>query len=193
MNNLQTILLPSEDPAAYTAHLARLEAEWKPATDAERALVQSIADTGWRLLRTPRLEAGIYALGHLEFAGAFDHQDESQRSALEAKIFLTYRRELNQLSVQEGRLRRQREKDVAALREMQTARRRETKASLDQAAREYISAIHEERQHKFDPAELGLEFPFEDIEMRAIDFQPHLFTEWERKRAEIRRQQQQAA
>ncbi len=179
-----TVLLPSEDAAAYTAQLALLEAEWKPATDAERALVQSIADTGWRLLRLPRLEAGIYALGRLEFAGVFDNQDESQRSLLlDAKIYLTYQRQLNNLSVQEARLRRQREKDSAALRELQAERIRQSKPSLDDAARAYLAAAQLGRRHKFDPAALGFEFSIQKIEARAAQLKPNPIAEWQRRQA----------
>ena len=39
----RTVLLPSDDAAAYEQHLARFIAEWKPATEPEKALVQSIA------------------------------------------------------------------------------------------------------------------------------------------------------
>ena len=54
---------------------------------------------------------GIYALGRLEFAELFPGETEAVRKHLvEAKIFLAYRRDLNNLSIQEGRLRRQREK-----------------------------------------------------------------------------------
>ncbi|HZQ50808.1 MAG TPA: hypothetical protein VFB14_08810, partial [Bryobacteraceae bacterium] len=62
----------------------------------------------WRLQRIPSLEAGIYALGRLELANLFPDEEESVRKQLiEAKIFLTYQRQLNNLSVQENRLRRQ--------------------------------------------------------------------------------------
>ena len=81
-----------------------------------------------RLLRIPALEAGIYAVGRLECAELFPNEEDSVRKQLtEAKVFLTYQRQLNNLSVQENRLRRQREKDTAKLREIQGQRRLETR------------------------------------------------------------------
>ncbi|MBV9443436.1 MAG: hypothetical protein JO217_12145, partial [Acidobacteriaceae bacterium] len=79
----RTVLLPSDDLAAYQAHVDRFIVAHQPATDHERALVQSIADTEWRLLRIPTLEAGIYALGRIEFAAEFaSEQDPAIRAAL---------------------------------------------------------------------------------------------------------------
>ncbi len=178
----RTVLLPGDDAAAYEAHIAEFTQRYQPAADAERNLVQSLADTEWRLLRIPALEMGIYALGRLEFAELFPNEDEAVRKHLiEAKVFLAYQRQLNNLSIQENRLRRQREKDNAALLELQEERKRQTNARLDQAARQYIHAVHEETNDDFDPAALGFEFSIEQIEVRAIDLEPHLFNEYYRR------------
>ena len=177
----RTVLLPGDDAARYEAHIAQYIASHEPVGDGERNLVQSLADTEWRLQRIPGLEMGIYALGRLEFAELFSNDDESVRQHLiEAKIFLTYQRQLNNLSIQEGRLRRQREKDTATLRELQDQRRRKTQARLDEAARQYIQAVHEDRQDDFDdPAKIGFEFSLAEIEVRAIDLDPTLFADWD--------------
>ncbi len=120
----RTVLLPDDDAVAYSALIAGFVAEWQPATDTEHRLVQSLADTEWRLLRIPVLEAGIYAIGRLEAAGQFPGEPKAAvRAALiDANIFLRYQRQLNNLSIQENRLRRQREKDTAQLRQIQQER-----------------------------------------------------------------------
>src|SRR5947208_707155 len=93
----RTVLLPSDDAAVYEAHFAEFLKR--------QNLVQSLADTEWRLLRIPALEMGIYAVGRIEFAELFANEDEGVRKHLiEAKIFLAYQRQLNNLSIQEGRL-----------------------------------------------------------------------------------------
>jgi hypothetical protein len=52
----------------------------------------------------------------LEFGELFPEQEEGIRKQLiEAKIYLAYQRQPANLSLQEGRLRRQAEKDLAAL------------------------------------------------------------------------------
>src|SRR6516162_7118264 len=78
----RTVLLPSEDAALYEAHLAQFQQRYQPVGDQELALVQSLADTEWRLARIPSLEMGIYALGRLEFAELFPDQEEGVRKQL---------------------------------------------------------------------------------------------------------------
>ena len=122
---------------------------------------------------------GIYALGRMEFAELFPKEDEAVRNQLvEAKVFLTYQRQLNNLSIQENRLRRQREKDTAALRELQEKRRRKVKARLDEAARQYIEAVDEDRHDKWEAEHFGFEFSLEQVEVRAIELKPDLFADY---------------
>src|SRR5579875_2587043 len=169
----QTVLLPSDDAARYQAHVADFVKELAPVGEAEQKLVQSLADTDWRLLRIPALEMGIYALGRLEFAELFPKEDEAVRQQLiEAKIFLSYQRQLNNLSVQEGRLRRQREKDTASLKKLQDERKRQQSVRLHTAANAYIRAFHERRSDNFDLAQFGFEFSLEQIQRRAREIKP---------------------
>ena len=178
----QTVLLPNEDAALYQAHVAEYLKSYEPVGDDELRLVQSLADTTWRLMRIPSLEMGIYAIGRLEFAELFANEEESVRKHLiEAKVFLAYQRQLNNLSIQENRLRRQREKDSGALRELQENRKSQKKARLDQAAREYIQAARENRNHEFFPAKLGFEFSIVAIELRALELEPQLFADYYRQ------------
>jgi hypothetical protein len=181
----RTVLLPGDDAALYEAHVSNFMQRHQPAGDEEHSLVQSLADTEWRLLRIPSLEFAIYALGRLELAEMFPQEDAAVRTQLiEAKTFLTYQRQLNNLSVQESRLRRQREKDTAALRSLQQLRKQQQARRLTEAARQYIQAVHEERHDSWEPVENGFEFSLEDIEVRALEIEPLLFAEYEATMAE---------
>jgi hypothetical protein len=181
----RTVLLPGDDAALYEAHVSNFMQRHQPADSEEHNLVQSLADTEWRLLRIPSLELAIYALGRLELAAEFPQEDPDVRKHLiEAKVFLTYQRQLNNLGIQESRLRRQREKDSASLRQLQDIRRRKAKARLDDAALQYILAVHEERHDTWEPEENGFEFSMEDIEVRALEIEPLLFAEYEAMMAE---------
>ncbi len=183
-----TVLLPGDDAAMYEAHVAEFIKRFEPAGDEERNLVQSLADTDWRLLRIPGLEMGIYALGHLEFADQFAKEDEAVRKHLiEAQIFLTHRRDLNNLSLQESRLRRQREKDREALKELQDARKLQAKARLDKACRQYIVAVNEKVNDSFDLGQFGFEFSLAQIEGRALELKPDLFEPYHRASQQERR------
>jgi hypothetical protein len=111
-----TVLPPSEDAALYEAHLAQFRELYQPVGDQELAIGQSLADTHWRIARIPSLELAIFALGRMEVAELFPDQEEAvPKRLIDAKVFLAYQRQLVNLGVQEGRLRRQAEKDLAAL------------------------------------------------------------------------------
>jgi len=174
----RTVLLPGDDAAAYQAHVTSFFARYEPATDEERNLVQSLADTEWRLLRIPALEMGIYAVGRIELAELFPQEDpEVRKQLIEAKILLTYQRQLNNLSIQENRLRRQREKDTARLDQLQDGRKR-LDDRLTEAAEQYIEAVEEDGDTDWDPNENGFEFSLAEIKERALDIDPDLFDEW---------------
>lgn len=181
----RTVLLPSEDAALYQAHVSEFVAHYAPVGDEECKLVQCLADTEWRFLRIPALEMGIYAVGRLEFAGLFPDQDEAVRKHLiEAQVFLAYQRQLNNLSVQESRLRRQSEKDTVALAELQKKRREQAQARLDVAVRQYIRFTTEQPQTEFDPAAFGFEFSLAEIQPRARQLDPKLASDSARKFAD---------
>lgn len=119
----RTVLLTNEDAALYEHHVQSFFAELKPVGERETELAQSIADSQWRLARIPGLEFGIYALGRMQFADEFQNLPHAEAVALiEAKTFLAFQRQLNNLSIQESRLRRQCEKDTAELRRLQDLR-----------------------------------------------------------------------
>jgi hypothetical protein len=174
-----TVLLPSDDAALYDSHIHSYRVQYQPKGDEELALVQSLADTEWRLQRIPTLEMGIFALGRLEFADLFPEEDDAvRRQLIEVKIFLHYKRDLSNLSLQESRLRRQREKDEAKLNHVQALRHQQEQAKLNQAAMRYIQAVHQGTHAEWDPKPLGFEFTIAQIELRALDIEPDLFHEW---------------
>lgn len=182
----RTVLLPSEDAALYEAHINHFLQRYEPSGDEERALVQSLADTEWRLARIPSLELGIYAVGRVELAHLYPNEEPALRQQMiEAKILLTYRRDLTNLSTQETRLRRHREKDLAALKELQDARKRIVRQRLEAAAVAYIEAVYD-NTNDFDLGKFGFEFSLAQIELCALELQPNLFEEYERELAEKR-------
>jgi len=162
----QTVLLPTDDVAAYTALVERLVKKHNPADDDERSLVQSIADTEWRLLRIPELEAGIRAVGSLKLADLYAHVAEFalRKQLIDAEVQLTYKKDLSNLALQETRLLRRRKNDLAELEQMQ-ARRKEAEApakDIREAAHLWARACN--RGNTFVPELFGFEFSVEEIE-----------------------------
>ena len=159
----RTVLMPGDDAQAYQDHVCRFIDEFEPANAREEELVQSLADTRWRLLRIPALEANIYALGQLEFAEKFNVEAGPVAAGLiQAHTFLTYQKQFNNLAIQEARLCRRFEKEMAELKQLQAERFDRERRELDEAARLYLAAKRESKP--FDPAEFGFEFSIEEIE-----------------------------
>jgi hypothetical protein len=119
----RTVLLPSDDVAEYELHLAAYAEEFAPVGLLETNLVQSIADTDWRLRRIPALESALFAKGRIEFADLFNEQDLAARPHLiDAHTFIAYEKQIRNLQLQEARLVRRREKEIAELRKLQAER-----------------------------------------------------------------------
>ncbi len=123
----RTILLSASEADAYELHITRFACDWNPVGDRETELVQSLADTQWRLNRIPILEAGLYASRRMECADLFpDETDENVRTLLiDNHIWETNRRLFNNLGLQESRLRRHYAKDKRELELLQSKRREE--------------------------------------------------------------------
>lgn len=119
----RTVLVAAGDAAEYERHLAAYAAEFQPIGLLETNLVQSIADTDWRLRRIPALEAALFAKGRLEFADLFDEHELAARPHLiDAHTFIAYERQIRSLQLQEARLARRRDKEIAELRALRDAR-----------------------------------------------------------------------
>ncbi|HEX4231342.1 MAG TPA: hypothetical protein VHZ07_21910 [Bryobacteraceae bacterium] len=153
----RTVLLPTDDVEEYKNHVARFEAEFRPVTGREKELTQNIADTQWRIDRIFSLEQGIYAVGRVEFAELFQNEDESVRAAMiDVKTLTTYQRQINNLSLQEERLRRHFAKDSAELKELVRIREARRKAEMECALNNMRNAKAEGLP--FDAHEIGFDF-----------------------------------
>jgi hypothetical protein len=142
----QTILLPTDDVPAYEKLAQALIALHRPAAYQEEILVQSLIDTEWRLRRIPALESAVYAIGRREIAPLLI----SDRDTIDAQVFFKYERQLKNLSVQEARLRRMYEKDLARLRGLHAERKEAEQAAAKEAAKR--------APEKPAAAEIGFEF-----------------------------------
>ncbi len=159
----RTVLLPSDDAAAYEQYVDRFVREFQPVGIREAELVQSIADANWRLRRIPTLEFALYARGRTQFAEKFAAEPaEVQAGLIELETYLFYEKQFRNLQLQETRLRRQREKDLTDLREAQQERNKQEAQDLATAATVY--QVARSRNQPFDPADHGFEFSIADIE-----------------------------
>ena len=139
----RTVLIHGDDIAIYQEHVARHVAKYSPFTADEKDLVQSIADTTWRLLRIVPPDTSVLTIGRENCGPLVANQPDplTPEPDLHGHIFLIYRKELNNISLQERRLRNQLKSDTADLEALQTQRSAQEKAratscqlELDRAA-----------------------------------------------------------
>lgn len=141
----RTVLLPTDDVAAYEATIARYSKKWQPETEEERVLVQDLADNEWRRNRLPTLESAVWALGYREVSDEFATEPDPtlRRTLIEGRIFIVYQRQLMNLQLQDSRLTRRRDKDEERLYKVQGDRRYLTakRAQAEAQAKPASSAV----------------------------------------------------
>jgi hypothetical protein len=150
----RTVLLPNEDAAAYQSHVERFGKELQPVGECETELVQSLADTQWRLDRIPGLEFGLFALDHKRHADLFEDETDGQvrRALLDAHILMTEAKHFKNLHLQESRLRRQYKQDLQELRKRQAERKQEGEEA------EELARLREKTATRAAAAANGFEF-----------------------------------
>jgi hypothetical protein len=133
--------MPAEDLQAYQLHLKSFTDEYHPKGATEANLVQSLADTSWRLNRVAALETNLLTLGL-----------ESQLKAL------------SYLSMHSQRLSRQFERTITQLRDLQKIRRIKEKNDLDNLIE--ITQLYESKGKTYDPSADGFVFSQQQIDAR---------------------------
>jgi len=157
------IVLPSEDHAAYDHHTRRLFDDLQPKGALEEQLVQSLADTSWRINRIAALETNLLALGIHEQSNNIDTAHPEVHAALAmAAAVREQTRALSNLSSHEHRLSRQFERTLQQLREIQAERREKENDQMEDAAR--ILQLHQAEGTLYNPAEDGFVFSNAEIE-----------------------------
>ncbi|MGD0301777.1 MAG: hypothetical protein ABSE86_32270 [Bryobacteraceae bacterium] len=157
------IVLPSEDHAAYENHTRRLVDDLQPKGALEEQLVQSLADTSWRINRIAALETNLLALGIMDQSANIDaaHPEAHAALAMAASV-RDQTRALSNLSSHEHRLSRQFERTLKQLREIQAERCEKENDQMEKAAR--ILQLHQAEGTPYNPAEDGFVFSNDEIE-----------------------------
>lgn len=125
----QTVLMPDDDREAYDRFCASTLQSLEPATDAERALAQSIADATWRLNRARAIEENIFSGDLL----ATSPENDIDAALTQAQTWLDRSRELNLLSVYAGRISRTIDKTKRELLDLQNQRKQAEQAAREEA------------------------------------------------------------
>ena len=110
-----------DDLKAYEKHVESFTAEYQPKGPTESHLVQTLADTAWRINRVSALENNVLTLGIVREPDQLDDAPEQVQQALAVAASLeSQTKALSNLSLHGQRLTRQSEKTLAPLQELQS-------------------------------------------------------------------------
>ena len=151
----QTVVLPTDDLAAYQRSCAEFHAELKPKGLLETKLVQAIADTCWRLDRIRAMENNLFALA-IEEQEPLSSDPLISAALAQAKSLDERSDLLTRLSLYEQRLNRTLEKAHAQLKQLQNERAQAETRALKAA--EQIHNLKEALNQPWQPEESGFEF-----------------------------------
>ena len=159
----QTIILPTEDSHAYQAFTLTFFDHYKPVDPLEKQLVQSLADTSWRLNRVAALENNLMGLGFAEHSNSITTEHPEAHAAL---VIVEAMREetpsLAVLSLHTARLSRHFEKTLKQLNAAQEKRRADDATHLAQAAS--LLQMDKKQGLPYVPSEDGFVFSISEIE-----------------------------
>jgi len=148
--------VPSEDLAAYQAHLQSFIDQYDPQDPTESHLLQTLADIAWRNQRVAIMEANLLAAA-----------PNPSGDAMSIVVFLEKQtRALSSLSLHGQRLSRQFEKTLAQLRQLQSNRK--AKEEYDMELLLEIMEIHEKKGEPYGPSEDGFVFTPERIDQAIL-------------------------
>jgi hypothetical protein len=151
----QIVVMRSEDPDAYRNHLAAFKTDLQPKGSVEDHLVQSLADTAWRLNRVAALENNLLTLGAA-------HASEQIQQSLCIAALESQAKALSNLSMHSQRLSRQFERTVNQLRDIQKQRRDQETLAMNQAMDLLETA--EKNGESYDPSRDGFVFSKSEID-----------------------------
>ena len=169
----QTLVLPTEDVAAYQRHSQALLDEYLPNGATEIQLVQSLTDTSWRMHRAAAVETNLFTLGITEMENRIRaNHPEAEAALAMAATFRDNVRAFSNISVYSQRLSRQFERTLNQLRQIQAERRSAEERQLGQAAK--ILKMHKQAKlpgasaacnpSPYNPADDGFVFSTDQIE-----------------------------
>jgi len=162
-----TVVLPTEDHAAYQRHSQSFLDEYRPKEATESQLVQSLIDSSWQLNRAAALETNLFSLGITEMEDRIrSNHPEAEAALAMAMAFRENNRAFANIGIYRQRLTRQFERTLVLLRQIQAQRRKNEQRQLDNASK--ILKMHQDknpgRSSAYNPADDGFVFSNAEIE-----------------------------
>jgi hypothetical protein len=159
----QIVVMPTEDLEAYQLHLKSFTDEYYPKGATEANLVQSLADTSWRLNRVAALETNLLTMGiAAELSPAIDAPQQIQDAMSIVAALESQSKALSNLSMHSQRLSRQFERIITQLRDLQKTRREKENRDLDNLVD--IIKMYKSKGETYDPSADGFVFSQQQID-----------------------------
>jgi hypothetical protein len=154
----RTVLIEEEDAPLYRKLAADFNQDLQPVGPQETALVQSVIDLHWRLEQIPGLLMALKTKGRQELLAKpeFHKYSTANANMLDIEVTLHYEKQFRNLNLQESRLSRRREKEMAELHKLQKERKANEAAALERAATAHVVA--EQTGQPFSYPGIGFEF-----------------------------------
>jgi hypothetical protein len=153
----RTVWIEEEDAPRYRKLAADFNQDLQPVGPQETALVQSVVDLHWRLESIPGLLMALKSKGRRELLGTPEFKGtEITTNLLDLEVTLRYEKQFRNLNLQESRLSRRREREMAELHKLQKERKANEAAALERATTAHVVA--EQTGQPFSYPGIGFEF-----------------------------------
>ncbi|SPE23738.1 hypothetical protein SBA3_1030005 [Candidatus Sulfopaludibacter sp. SbA3] len=154
----QVMIMTPSDEAAYTAHCQGFHQALAPEGAVEKSLAQSIADDQWRLQRSAAIDLTRFSMGMSEPDQYFAHHPEIDAAFAQAVTWASEAKNLNLMSLYEGRTQRRVERNMKMLKDLQAER----KAAFNQVV-EDATLLAQHAASKGEPYDVERDFPPEAL------------------------------
>ncbi len=150
----QVVVLPQEDMQAYQTHCQEFFQEWLPQGPTERHLIQTLADSQWRLHRALARDRAMFAMGHEQFGDQVNTaQPQVHAHFTSAVVEIERGKELDRLSRYASRIQRDYHRTLKEVQDLQERRKAKEQVQMEQAA--LLQKFFAMNSEEFKPAEFG--------------------------------------
>jgi len=153
----RTVLIEADEAPLYRKLAADFNQDLQPVGPQENALVQSVIDLHWRLEQIPGLLMALKTKGRRELLISGEFQPAAVgTNTLDLEVTFRYEKQFRNLNLQESRLARRREREMAELHKLQKERKANEAAALERAATAHVVAA--QTGQPFSYPGIGFEF-----------------------------------
>ncbi|SPE42717.1 hypothetical protein SBA3_670001 [Candidatus Sulfopaludibacter sp. SbA3] len=154
----QVLIMTPADELAYTKHCQEVFASLAVEGDIEKKLAQLIADDQWRLFRSTAIDLSRFSIGMADPDKIHANHPEIDAALAQAVVWASEAKNLNLMSLYEGRIHRRMERNMKMLKELQA----ECKATLEKVVEE-ATLLAQYAASQGEPYNIETDFPPEAL------------------------------